>query len=277
MVARAALVIVAVVTTCLVVYLVLISGLQGRARQQRSFDRFRSALAEGTVPIGPSDASGRELAAGTEVAFLEIPSIGVRQVAREGSRGVDLMSGPGHRRDTPLPGQTGTSVILGRQGSFGGPFAHLGELKKGARIKVTTGQGKSEFTVTGLRRGGEPSPAPLTAGTGRLLLVTSSGRRFMPTGVLRVDADLVTPALPAVARSVTAKALPSSEQINGTDPSTIWALALWLQALTVLAVGAVWSWHRWGPAQTWVVFLPAGTLVGLFVAGEGARLLPNLV
>lgn len=274
---RAALLVVAVMTTSLVLYMVLVSGLQARAKQQRSFDRFRSALAEGTAPIGPIDADPRELAPGTGVAFLEIPSIGLRQVVGEGSRSVDLMGGPGHRRDTPLPGQAGTSVILGRQGSFGGPFSRLGELKTGAKVKVTTGQGESEFEVTGLRRGGDPAPQPLKAGAGRLLLVTASGRRFMPSGVLRVDADLMKPALPAVPRSVTAKALPFSEQINGTDPSTIWALALWLQALTLLAVGAVWSWHRWGPAQTWVVFLPAGAVVGLFVAGEGARLLPNLV
>lgn len=275
-VVRAALIVVAVVTTCLLLYILFVSGLQGRAKQQRSFDRFRSALAEGTAPIGPA-VDGRELAPGTGVAFLEIPSIGVSQVVGEGSRGVDLMGGPGHRRDTPLPGQVGTSVILGRQGTFGGPFSRLGDLKVGAKIKVTTGQGESEFIVTGLRSGGDPAPPPLKKGSGRLLLVTASGRRFMSSGVLRVDADLVTPALPAVARSVTAKSLPASEQAMGTDPSTIWALAMWLQALTLLAVGAVWSWHRWGPAQAWVVFLPPVALVGIFVAGQGARLLPNLV
>jgi len=277
MVARGSLIVVSVLTLCLLLHLLVVSGLQGRAKQQRSFDRFRSALAEGVAPVGPTDAVGRELAPGAGLAFLEIPSIDVRQVVGEGTRGVDLMGGPGHRRDTPLPGQAGTSVILGRLGTFGGPFSRLGDLKAGEKITVTTGQGAFEFRVTGLRFGGEPAPSPLAAGSGRLLLVSASGPRFMPSGVLRVDADLVTPAAPAVARLVGTRKLPASEQIMGSDPNTLWALALWLQALTILAVGAVWAWRRWGPAQTWVVFLPPGVLVGLFVAGEVARLLPNLV
>ncbi|MCZ0981039.1 hypothetical protein O1L60_24275 [Streptomyces diastatochromogenes] len=31
------------------------------------------------------------------------------------------MSGPGHRRDTALPGQPGASVIMGRQWGYGSP------------------------------------------------------------------------------------------------------------------------------------------------------------
>jgi len=274
--ARAALTVVAVLAVSLLLQLVLVSGLQGRAKQQRAFDRYRGALAEGVAPIGPTN-DGRELAPGTGLAFLEIPSIGLRQVVGEGTRGVDLMCGPGHRRDTPLPGQVGTSVILGRQSTFGAPFSRIDELDEGAKIKVTTGQGAFDFLVTGRRLGGDPSPPPLKPGGGRLLLVTSSGSRFMPSGVLRVDADLMTPAVPAAPRVVTAKALPASEQIMGTDPTTLWALALWLQALILLAVGAIWSWFRWGPAQAWVVFLPPVALVGLFAAGEVAHLLPNLV
>jgi hypothetical protein len=63
----------------------------------------------------------------------------------------------------------------------------------------------------------------------------------------------------------------------GTDNSTIWALALWLQALIVLAVGAVWAWNRWSRPATWIVVLPPLALVGLAAAGEIARLLPNLL
>ena len=32
----------------------------------------------------------------------------------EGTSSGTLMSGPGHRRDTPFPGQAGVSVIVGR-------------------------------------------------------------------------------------------------------------------------------------------------------------------
>ena len=61
------------------------------------------------------------------------------------------------------------------------------------------------------------------------------------------------------------------------DATTLWALALWLQALIALSLGVVWAWHRWGRAQAWVVFLPPMLLVGLSAAGEAARLLPNLL
>jgi hypothetical protein len=60
------------------------------------------------------------------------------------------------------------------------------------------------------------------------------------------------------------------------DTGTLWVLAFWLQALTLVVLAAVWAWHRWGHAQAWVVFVPPLLLVGLAVAGEAARLLPNL-
>ena len=60
------------------------------------------------------------------------------------------------------------------------------------------------------------------------------------------------------------------------DPSTLWALALWMIALTGLATGAAWAWHRWGRLQAWIACFPPLLLVGLAASGEAARLLPNL-
>ena len=61
------------------------------------------------------------------------------------------------------------------------------------------------------------------------------------------------------------------------DTRTLWVLAFWLQALIALSLAAVWAWHRWGRAQTWVVMLPPLLLVGLAASGEVARMLPNLL
>jgi hypothetical protein len=108
------------------------------------------------------------------------------------------------------------------------------------------------------------------------VLATADGRAFVPDGVLRVDADLVGPAVGGPPRVLSSDSLPDAEQFMGTDNRTLWALALWLQALIALAIGAVWSWHRWGRIQTWVVFLPPLLLVGLGAMGEAVRLLPNL-
>lgn len=275
--ARAALVLVSVLSVSLVVELLVMSPLQHRAAQQRAFDQFRGALAQGTAPVGPTDQAGRELSAGAAVAYLEIPSIGVGQVVGEGTSGGDLFAGPGHRRDTPLPGQGGVSVVMGRQAAFGGPFARIDELRRGSVVRVTTGQGVFTYKVTGGRRAGDPAPGAVPAGSGRLLLVTAGGRPFMPSGVLRVDAELTTPALPGPARLVGSNALPPSERIMGADTSTLWALALWLQGLIVVILGAVYAWHRWSRAKAWVVFLPPLLFVGLGGASEAARLLPNLL
>lgn len=278
--ARAALVLVFALCLLLFLQLVVFSSLQSSAAQRHALDSFRSDLATGTAPIGPTDEQGHMLPIGTPVALMEIPSIGLRQVVGEGTSSRAMLHGPGHRRDTPLPGQIGSSVVFGRRAAYGGPFASIDGLLKGALIKVTTGQGSFTFRVLGVRHRGDPAPAAPAAGTARLTLVTAAGRAFLPDGVVRVDAELDVRAGKAVvgpARVLSASALPAEDKLMAGDTRSLWVLALWLQALIGLAVGAVWAWHRWGRAQAWVVFLPPLLLVGLAVSGEAARLLPNLL
>lgn len=274
---RASLVLVLVLSVTLLIQLVLVSSLQSSASQGRAFDSFRAELAKGTAPIGPTDEEGRELPIGTPVAYVEIPSIGVKQVVGEGTTASALFDGPGHRRDTPLPGQVGSSVLFGRRSAFGGAFRRIDELAKDDLIRVTTGQGVFDFRVLGVRREGQPAPAAPAAGSARLLLVTAAGRPFLPDGVVRVDAELDGEAVVGPARAISASGLPAEERVMAGDSRTLWALALWLQALIGLSLGAVWAWHRWGRAQAWVVFLPPLLLVGLSASGEAARLLPNLL
>ena len=276
-VARAALIMVFVMAVTLLLQLTLIGGLQQSASQERKFDEFRSQLATGTAPIGPTDNQNRALAIGAPIAFIEIPEIGLNQVVVEGTTSSALFSGPGHRRDTVLPGQVGASIIMGRNGAFGRPFGDIDQLEAGDSIVVTTGQGEYEYEVIGVRREGDPIPAPPPAGLSRLVLATADGRALVPDGVLRVDADLVGDAVVGPARTYSAATLPASEQFMGADTSTLWALALWIQVLIALSLGAVWSWHRWGHAQAWVVFLPPLVLAGLATSSEVARLLPNLL
>ncbi|MEK7425607.1 MAG: class E sortase [Actinomycetota bacterium] len=274
---RATLVLVFVLSLTLLTQLVVVSSLQHSAAQGRSLDSFRSELAKGTAPIGPTDSEGNQLQLGTPVAYIEIPSIGVREVVGEGTTSGVLFDGPGHRRDSPLPGQVGTSVVFGRRAAFGGPFSSIGELTEGDAVTVTTGQGVFTFKVTGVRPEGAPVPPAPSADAARLLLVTAAGRPFLPGGVLRVDAELDGVAVIGPARLISASALPAAERIMGGDARTLWALALWLQALIALSLGVVWAWHRWGRAQAWVVFLPPLVLVGLATSGEAARILPNLL
>jgi hypothetical protein len=198
-------------------------------------------------------------------------------VVGEGTTSGVLLNGPGHRRDTSLPGQIGTSIVYGRRAAYGGPFGRIGDLNEGDEIKVTTGQGLFKFRVVDVRRKGDPVPAASAIGASRLTLVTAAGAPFFPNGVVRVDADLDGKAVVGPARLIGSSGLPAEEKLMAGDSRTLWALALWLQALVVLTLGAVWAWHRWGQAQAWVVFLPPLMLVGLFASTEVARLLPNLL
>jgi hypothetical protein len=274
---RAVLVLLLAMSITLLLQLVLISGRQHGSAQQRKLDAFRSQLAGGTAPIGPTDADGRAIAVGTPVAFLEIPSIGVREVVSEGTSAGVLYDGPGHRRDTVLPGQAGTSVIFGRRASFGGPFSDLPSLRKGAAITVTTGQGVFTFKVIAVHYRGDPAPAAPAKDASRLVLATAAGTSFLPNGLVQVDADIDGAATGGPPRLLTGETLPAEERAMHNDTRTLWALALWLQALIVASAGAVWAWHRWGRAQAWIVFLPVLLLLGLSAAGEAARLLPNLL
>jgi sortase A len=274
---RAPIVMMLILSVTLLAQLSVVSAAQHTAAQQRAFDNFRAKLAKGTAPIGPTDADGHLLKIGTAVAYIEIPSIGVHEVVGEGTTPGVLFNGPGHRRDTPLPGQIGTSVLLGRRAAFGGPFADISGLSKGDTIAVTTGQGIFHYKVLGVRHEGDTNPAPPDTGSARVVLATAAGTPFLPDGVVFVDADLDGDAVVGPARLFGASSLPAEEKLMAGDTRTLWVLAFWLQAMIVLSVVGVWAWHRWGRARAWVVFLPPLLLVGLFVCGEAARLLPNLL
>jgi sortase A len=274
-VARAAFVIVFALAFTMLLQLVLVSRLQHSARQERLFSSLRAQLAAGTAPIGPIDAEGDLLAIGTPIAHIVIPSIGVDEVIVEGTSASALLDGPGHRRNSPFPGQEGISFLFGRQASFGGPFKNISDLDQGDAITVTTGQGIFEYVVFGVRLEGDPIPPNPTGGASRLVLVSSDGTAFMPSSVVRVDADLVGQS--AVAPPRPTIQLAANEEVLAGDTSTIGALALWLIVLIALGCALTWSWHRWGRAQTWIVFAPPLVLVGLAASAQVIRLLPNLL
>ena len=107
--------------------------------------------------------------------------------------------------------------------------------------------------------------------------MTTDGGSFVPSGVLRVDAEATTEAVGGSAPLFTAATLPPSEQPMAADTSTLWALVLWLEALILVVLGFVWAWFRWSRPKAWVVFLPLIVLVGLATSQQAARLLPNLL
>lgn len=266
---------IAIVSLWMAAQLLFLGAISQHRSQELLYEELRYVLA------GPPDRKpplGPVVPVGDPVALLTIPSIDVEQVVVEGTASGDLLVGPGHRRDTPMPGQAGTSVVYGRAATYGGPFARITELKAGDTIEVVGAQGAKNFTVLGVRRSGDPLPQPAPEGAGRLTLVTAEGSgrlgAIAPESVVYVDAETkkafpAPPGRPA--------AVPESELAMGQDQGALPLLALCLAALLALTLGVVAARQRWSTALVWVVACPLALALSWATTDVVMRLLPNLI
>jgi sortase A len=260
---------------CWVVLQMLVLGGLSQARDQSLlYNEFREQLAATTAPIGEDPIDP-----GAPVALMEIPALDLEQVVVEGTASGDLLVGPGHLRNSVLPGQEGTSVVMGRAASYGGPFGDVSSLKAGDPITVTSGQGVKTFTVLGVRRTGDPLPQPRPAGIARLTLVSAEGdgslAALRPGEVVYVDAEApeAFPAPPAVAVTV-----PDSERPMADDSANAMPLlVLWLALLIALTLAVVAARQRWSALLVWVVAAPVAVALAWQTTDVVMRLLPNLI
>jgi LPXTG-site transpeptidase (sortase) family protein len=263
------------------------SQLQGNRDQLVLYNNFREQLANAVAPVSAFTDEGIPVASGDPVALLKIPSLSVNVVVVEGTTSSDMMLGPGHRRDTVLPGQAGVSVIMGRQAAFGGPFGAISSLVPGTELTATTGQGIATYRIMDVRRAGDRAPDAPAAGQGRLVLVSATGTKYLPDSVIRVDAQLVSTSVDGTAfsnsvfdtgaRIVTASTLPDAEKPMGNDTSQVYALVLWLQLFLLALLAFTWARERWGRWQAWTVGVPVLLAVGWAVSNQLTVLLPNLI
>ncbi|MCG2620351.1 sortase [Arthrobacter sp. I2-34] len=272
-----ALLMLAVVIIGQVLNIVLVSSLQHANAQTRLYDELRLSLSEGSAPLAPVDAEGRPVVPGTPLALLTIDSLGIREVVVEGTAAGQTMLGVGHRRDTPLPGQPGTSVLMGRSGAYGGVFRNLDKLAPGSRFNVVTGQGTAEYEVIGLRRAGDIAPPALAADEGRLTLTTAAGVPYLPDDVLRADAKLVSKPFARAGQAFAPGSLPEAERALGQDTGNLSTTALTLQLLILSVAAGLWAWFRWGKREAWLVFLPVLAAVSVAAGTQFNYLLPNLL
>jgi len=261
----------------LVIDVTVLGHLRQNRDQATDYAQLRLDLASGTLPIGQVGPDGTPAPVGVPIALLEIPSIGLRQVVVEGTTSKALMRGPGHRRDTPLPGQPGLSVLMARRAAFGASFSRIGSLRANDTFTVTTSQAKQSFRVLDVRRTGDPLPPTLAAGASRTVLETADGSPYLPQGVIRVDADLTSPVQPAPRRSFGYASLPAAEREFGSDSGALVPLVLKSEALVLAAVAFAFARLRWGRRQSWLAGLPVLLALGFTVADEVARLLPNIL
>lgn len=267
-----------------VVWVAFLSQLHYDRAQHSEYAALRITLAQGTAPIGPTELVNPNavnsptvpVPLGTPVAVLSIPKIGLNAVVLQGTTGSVLENGPGHLRYTPMPGQVGVSVIMGRRAAYGGPFAKISALNPGDTFTVITGQTTAHFRVLDLRRAGDRTPPPPAVGHSRLILVTADGTPFAPTGLVYVDADLTSNPQPAPPMTLTPATLPSSENFLGTDPQAWLPIVFWGQLMLLVTLGLSWAWNAWGKWQSWVIAIPALGYLVLTLSDQVTRLLPNL-
>jgi sortase A len=254
-------------------YAFVLTPLQARHDQSVLYSQLREELAAETAPLGGN------IKPGSPIAAMDMPTAGIhREVVVEGTSSSNLTAGPGHLRDSVLPGQPGTSIVMGRATLFGGPFASIAKVHPGSEITFTTGEGVAEYVVLDIRHAGDPGPAPLASGAGGLLLVTSdsSGWRsgWAPTRAVFVDAKLV--GTPFGTKSGGPSSVPTAELPMKGDGAALYVLLLWLPLLLAAAVVVSWAFARWGRWQAWVIGVPLllATLWG--VSKVAVQLLPNL-
>jgi sortase A len=265
---------VSILAAWFVLYAVVLSPIEASHRQALLYNDLREDLALQTAPLGG------QIIPGTPLALLDSEDAGINDVVVvEGTASGDLMNGPGHKRDTVLPGQIGVSVLYGRASLFGGPFGSVAGLRTGDKIVATTGQGVFTYVVQGVRRAGDSFPAPLAAGAGRLTLVSAEGNgRFgflAPQAVVYIDAALQGQAQPTLPGRPSV--VPKSEQAMQGDPSALLPLALALPLLVGAVLLVAWARTRWGGWQTWVIGAPILLATVWAVSQAAVQLLPNLL
>jgi sortase A len=268
---------VSVVLLCFVLDVTLFGAIQQTRTQAQLYQQLRDSLATATTPLGELDLSDHLVAEGTPVALISIPSLALSEVIVQGTSSTDLRAGPGHRPDSVMPGQAGTSVIFGKQSTYGGPFGQISALVPGDKITVTTGQGTSTFVVFGLRRPGDPLPASLDAGEGRLELVTADGPALVPDSTLYVDASLTSKTKSTPTPVFSHAALDPGENAMQSDPNALLPFLFSLQWLAIAAAITLWLSRKWGRWQAWIVGAPVLLILGTTTADCAIGLLPNLI
>jgi sortase A len=204
---------------------------------------------------------------GSPISRLRIPAIGLDQIVVEGTDAPRLEMGPGHYRDTPLPGQDGNVGIAGHRTTWGRPFFRLDDLNKGDTIIITTQQGIFVYGVTRLFVVRPEQVSVLQASNRALLTLTTCTPKYSASNRLIVRAALVSSSL-----STTGSSAPSSPTApsfsSARSPATTPVVALraqhadrpslsealeWSTLCSLVAVGTILLARRL--QRRWVAFL----------------------
>jgi sortase A len=255
------------VTTLVVLfgcYLVVGSGQAADRAQGVMYDQLRRDLAAATVPVAAP------VAPGTPLGVVRVPSVGIDQVFVEGSSSEQTRTGPGLLTSSVLPGQKGTSVLVGHRSTSGAAFAHLDQVAPGDPIQVVTGQGTFTYVVDLVRTSDAPDTKVRTVAS-RLTLVTSDPA-YAPNRKLTVSAVLEGDAFP---RSTGTTPVAADQPSHGSSAGLV-GLLLWTQLLLVVTVLVTWVGLRLRSRRgLWIGATPVLLALLWQVFDHLAVLLPN--
>jgi sortase A len=184
------------------------------------------------------------------------PSIELEAMVVEGTSGEQLMKGPGHFRNTVMPGQEGNAAIAGKRATYGAPFSEIGDLEAGDQIQATTPSGVFRYQVERRARvvgSGERDPLRPSK-TARLTLVTSDPR-YLATDRLVVTARMLTKPTKSSAAAPTSVVDTPESGLSGDF--RVWAQTLiFLQLLVAVFLGARILYRRWLRWPTYLITTP---------------------
>jgi sortase A len=84
---------------------------------------------------------------GAALGTLRIPAIGLRFELVQGTSEASLALGPGHYRETDLPGEGGTVAIAGHRTTYLAPFRDINQLAPGEPISLAMPYGTFTYLV----------------------------------------------------------------------------------------------------------------------------------
>lgn len=245
-------------------YLYFLSGVQEARAQTGMYATLSGEMAKAVAPLGSPTP-------GTPMAILNIPAIGVHnEVVVEGTSPENLMLGPGHLRDSALPGQTGVSVLYGRRATFGAPFGRVPDLRPGDVISATTGQGTSSYVVKVV--GDSKGRIMIDPAANQLDLLTADST-VIPSHYIEVEANLTSsPKQNPNGRP----AVSSVETPLASDATALILTMAWALALVTVSVGGTIAAVRWARWPAYLVIVPIAVAVVWNLYQSVAALLPNL-
>jgi sortase A len=115
----------------------------GMYRSQKNLEAEWERQTASITTAGPANLSASQM-----LTRVVIPKIGMDAIVVEGASRKALSAGPGHMKETAMPGEPGNAVITAHRDTF---FRHIYELNKGDQIQVRRSGRNFTFEVTGKR------------------------------------------------------------------------------------------------------------------------------